>query len=58
MAVQVRHNIAVAEYYRDGCTNPQKLLEVLSQVKVREYILGGILIVVRVQQEHFLLLIV
>uniref|UniRef100_A0A7I4AY17 CCR4-NOT transcription complex subunit 10 n=1 Tax=Physcomitrium patens TaxID=3218 RepID=A0A7I4AY17_PHYPA len=35
MAVQVRHNIAVAEYYRDGCTNPQKLLEVLSQVKAR-----------------------
>ncbi|KAG0558635.1 hypothetical protein KC19_10G042700 [Ceratodon purpureus] len=32
---KVRHNIAVAEYYRDGCTNPQKLLEVLSQVKAR-----------------------
>lgn len=31
---QVRHNIAVAEYYRDGCTNPQKLLDVLAQVKV------------------------
>jgi CCR4-NOT transcription complex subunit 10 len=35
--VQIRHNIAVAEYYRDGCTNPQKLLEVLAQVKVREH---------------------
>ncbi len=31
---QVRHNIAVAEYYRDGCINPQKLLDVLVQVKV------------------------
>jgi hypothetical protein len=40
---QVRHNIAVAEYYRDGCTNPQKLLEVLAQVKVRLYVFGGIL---------------
>lgn len=34
---QIRHNIAVAEYYRDGCTNPQKLLEVLAQVKVCEH---------------------
>jgi CCR4-NOT transcription complex subunit 10 len=32
---QVRHNIAVAEYYRDGCINPQKLLDVLVQVKGR-----------------------
>ena len=37
---QVRHDIVAAEYYRDGCTNPQKLLEVLSQVKVRLYVLG------------------
>jgi CCR4-NOT transcription complex subunit 10 len=29
----IQHNIAVAEYYRDGCSDPQKLLEVLVQVK-------------------------
>ncbi|KAH9557046.1 hypothetical protein CY35_07G065200 [Sphagnum magellanicum] len=32
---KIRHNIAVAEYYRDGCINPQKLLDVLVQVKGR-----------------------
>ncbi|KAH9314129.1 hypothetical protein KI387_022756 [Taxus chinensis] len=30
---KVLHNIAVAEYYRDGCMDPQKLLEVLDKVK-------------------------
>ncbi|CAK9238128.1 unnamed protein product, partial [Sphagnum troendelagicum] len=29
----IQHNIAVAEYYCDGCSDPQKLLEVLVQVK-------------------------
>ncbi|CAM6122213.1 unnamed protein product [Calypogeia fissa] len=32
---KVLHNIAVAEYYRDGCTEPQKLLDVLAKVKGR-----------------------
>lgn len=31
---QVIHNIAVAEYFRDGCSDPRKLLEVLNKVKV------------------------
>ena len=44
MSWQVRHNIAVAEYYRDGCTNPHKLLEVLSQVKVGSYVFGEIVL--------------
>eukprot|EP01018_Ginkgo_biloba_P037330 Gb_09722 [translate_table: standard] len=30
---KVLHNIAVAEYFRDGCTDPQKLLDVLEKVK-------------------------
>ncbi|KAG6549039.1 hypothetical protein Mapa_009482 [Marchantia paleacea] len=30
---KVLHNIAVAEYNRDGCTDPQKLLDVLAKVK-------------------------
>ncbi|GLJ14038.1 hypothetical protein SUGI_0224400 [Cryptomeria japonica] len=30
---KVLHNIAVAEYYSHGCTDPQKLLEVLDKVK-------------------------
>lgn len=29
------HNIAVAEYFRDGCTDPQKLLDILLKVKRR-----------------------
>eukprot|EP01018_Ginkgo_biloba_P031399 Gb_09405 [translate_table: standard] len=33
MKWQVLHNIAVAEYFRDGCTDPQKLLDVLEKVK-------------------------
>lgn len=31
---QVLHNIAIAEYFRDGCSDPRKLLEVLNNVKV------------------------
>ncbi|KAJ4959212.1 hypothetical protein NE237_026323 [Protea cynaroides] len=30
---KVVHNIAVAEYFRDGCSDPRKLLEVLNKVK-------------------------
>lgn len=30
---KVLHNIAVAEYFSDGCTDPKKLLEVLDKVK-------------------------
>lgn len=30
---KVLHNIAVAEYFHDGCTDPKKLLEVLDKVK-------------------------
>lgn len=31
---QILHNIALAEYFRDGCTDPNKLLEALNNVKV------------------------
>ncbi|KAF2310596.1 hypothetical protein GH714_015189 [Hevea brasiliensis] len=30
---KVLHNIAIAEYFRDGCSDPRKLLEVLNNVK-------------------------
>ncbi|CAI0470032.1 unnamed protein product [Linum tenue] len=30
---KVLHNIAIAEYFRDGCSNPKKLLDVLNSVK-------------------------
>ncbi|KAI6681591.1 hypothetical protein NL676_035472 [Syzygium grande] len=30
---KVLHNIAVAEYFRDGCSDPRRLLEVLNNVK-------------------------
>ncbi|KAI5066951.1 hypothetical protein GOP47_0017479 [Adiantum capillus-veneris] len=30
---KVIHNIAVVEYFRDGCSDPQRLLELLSKVK-------------------------
>lgn len=30
---KVLHNIAVAEYFRDGCSDPRRLLEVLNTVK-------------------------
>ncbi|GLT29674.1 hypothetical protein SLA2020_045250 [Shorea laevis] len=32
---KVLHNIAIAEYFRDGCLDPKKLLEVLNNVKKR-----------------------
>ncbi|KAL2633465.1 hypothetical protein R1flu_004944 [Riccia fluitans] len=32
---KVLHNIAVTEYYRDGCSDPRKLLDVLAKVKGR-----------------------
>ncbi|XP_020270663.1 CCR4-NOT transcription complex subunit 10-like isoform X2 [Asparagus officinalis] len=32
---KVLHNIAVAEYFRDGCSDPRKLLHVLNKVKKR-----------------------
>lgn len=32
---KVLHNIAIAEYCREGCTEPEKLLRVLSKVKTR-----------------------
>ncbi|KAF6158143.1 hypothetical protein GIB67_014937 [Kingdonia uniflora] len=32
---KVLHNIAVAEYFCDGCSDPRKLLEVLNKVKKR-----------------------
>ncbi|KAI3970255.1 hypothetical protein MKX01_023902 [Papaver californicum] len=32
---KVLHNIAVAEYFNGGCTDPRKLLEVLNNVKKR-----------------------
>lgn len=32
---KVIHNIAIAEYFRDGCSDPRKLLEVLNNVKKR-----------------------
>lgn len=31
---QVLHNIAIAEYSRDGCSDPKRLLEVLYNIKV------------------------
>ncbi|CAI0542767.1 unnamed protein product [Linum tenue] len=30
---KVLHNIAIAEYFRDGCSNPKKLLDLLNSVK-------------------------
>ncbi|CAA6661451.1 unnamed protein product [Spirodela intermedia] len=30
---KVLHNIAIAEYFRDGCLDPRKLLELLNKVK-------------------------
>ncbi|KAK4257430.1 hypothetical protein QN277_007020 [Acacia crassicarpa] len=30
---KVLHNIAIAEYFRDGCSDPQKLIELLNGVK-------------------------
>lgn len=33
--LKVLHNIAIAEYFRDGCSDPKKLLEVLNNVKKR-----------------------
>ncbi|XP_022731692.1 CCR4-NOT transcription complex subunit 10-like isoform X3 [Durio zibethinus] len=33
---QVLHNIAIAEFFRDGCSDPKKLLEVLNNVKRSE----------------------
>ncbi|PKU74057.1 hypothetical protein MA16_Dca011767 [Dendrobium catenatum] len=32
---KVLHNIAVAEYYRDGCSDPKHLLDVFNKVKKR-----------------------
>ncbi|XP_012474347.1 uncharacterized protein LOC105791028 isoform X3 [Gossypium raimondii] len=32
---KVLHNIAIAEFFRDGCSDPKKLLEVLNNVKKR-----------------------
>ncbi|PON77072.1 N-terminal acetyltransferase A, auxiliary subunit [Parasponia andersonii] len=32
---KVFHNIAIAEYFRDGCSDPKRLLEVLNNVKKR-----------------------
>ncbi|KAE7998931.1 hypothetical protein FH972_003424 [Carpinus fangiana] len=32
---KVLHNIAISEYFRDGCSDPKKLLEVLNSVKKR-----------------------
>ncbi|PKA59185.1 hypothetical protein AXF42_Ash001278 [Apostasia shenzhenica] len=32
---KILHNIAVAEYYRDGCSDPRKLLDVFNKVKKR-----------------------
>lgn len=34
-AVQVRHNMAVAEFYRDGGSNPKSLIDALATVKVK-----------------------
>jgi hypothetical protein len=31
---QVLHNIAIAEFFRDGCSDPRKLLEVIYSIKV------------------------
>ncbi|KAK4760692.1 hypothetical protein SAY87_005585 [Trapa incisa] len=30
---KVLHNIAIAEFFRDGCSNPRRLIEVLNSVK-------------------------
>lgn len=32
--VQILHNIAVAEFLRDGCSDPRKLVDTLISVKV------------------------
>jgi len=31
---QILHNIAVAEFFQDGCSDPKKLVEELISVKV------------------------
>ncbi|XP_020979648.1 uncharacterized protein LOC107640690 isoform X2 [Arachis ipaensis] len=31
---KVLHNIAITEFFRDGCSDPKKLLEVLNGIKV------------------------
>ncbi|EXB39016.1 hypothetical protein L484_011176 [Morus notabilis] len=31
---KVLHNIAITEYFRDGCSDPKRLLDVLNNVKV------------------------
>ncbi|KAH7302184.1 hypothetical protein KP509_23G060100 [Ceratopteris richardii] len=33
---KVSHNIAVVEYFRDGCSDPQKLLDLLSKKNIEE----------------------
>ncbi|XP_065621995.1 uncharacterized protein LOC112039034 [Quercus suber] len=37
---KVIHNIAIAEYFRDGCSDPRNLLEVLNNVKKRSEVLA------------------
>ncbi|XP_068647856.1 uncharacterized protein [Aristolochia californica] len=32
---KILHNIAITEYYRDGCSDPRKILDVLNKVKKR-----------------------
>lgn len=34
LIIQVLHNTAIAEYFRDGCSDPKKFIEVLNGVKV------------------------
>ncbi|KAK6941696.1 hypothetical protein RJ641_027073 [Dillenia turbinata] len=38
---KVLHNIAIAEYFRDGCSDPRKLLEALNKVKKQSEELAG-----------------
>ncbi|XP_039066331.1 CCR4-NOT transcription complex subunit 10-like isoform X2 [Hibiscus syriacus] len=33
---KVLHNIAIAEFFRDGCSDPKKLLEILNNIKGNE----------------------
>ncbi|WCJ29999.1 Tetratricopeptide repeat (TPR)-like superfamily protein [Euphorbia peplus] len=37
---KVLHNIAIAEYFRDGCSDPRRLLEVLNNVKKKSEVLA------------------
>ncbi|XP_047307910.1 CCR4-NOT transcription complex subunit 10 [Impatiens glandulifera] len=37
---QVLHNLAIAKYFQEGCSDPKKLLEVLSSIKKRSEELG------------------